>query len=168
MYIETALKMMRETGTRVKRSAWKNHEWVMMVDPTKYPTVEGDLDEYLVVADQNPGKMSTTKLRLSGPYDTRAEAEEWLEKERGAIHGLWERYEQYQKLLALKAALPLNYAEKPRFGIHQMEVAEVVPTAKHSSKRLGKSYFAALRTDKQLEVYTFTCEDFHSDDWRTA
>ena len=168
MYIEDAIKLMRATGQRMKRSAWKTHEWVMMVDPTIYPTVEGDLDEYLVVAEQHPGKMSTNILRLSGPYQIEAEAEEWLEKEREAIGGLWARYERYQSLLALKANNPLDYAEKPRFGIHQLEAAEVVPTAKASTKRLGKTYFAALRTDKQLEVYNFSCEDFHTPDWRTA
>lgn len=168
MYIEDALKVMRESGQRMKRSGWKLNEWVMLVDPRIYPTVEGDLDEYVVMAELNPGKLSSSSFRLSGPYPTEAEAQAWLDKERAAIYGLWERYDRYQKLLSLKANTPLDYAEKPRFTAAQMERATIVSSAKMSTKRLGMPYFAAMRPDKTLEVYTFTPEDFYASDWRTA
>lgn len=168
MFIEDALKTMRETGQRMKRSGWKAHEWVMMVDPRVYPTVEGDMDEYLVVTELNPGKLSSSHIRLSGPYQTHQEAEEWLTKERAAIHSLWARYERYQRLLSLKASTPLDYAEQPRFSVLQMEKASITASAKMSTKRLGMPYFAGMRPDKCLEVYTFTPEDFHASDWRTA
>jgi hypothetical protein len=168
MYIEDALKLMRGTGTRMKRTHWDRVDWVCLVDPTIYPTVEGDLDEYTVVTQQAPGKPSSALLRLSGPFLTKAEATDWLHRETAAIGTLWDRYDRYNRLKALRADGPLDYAEKPRWTREQLETATISPSAKMSTKRLSMPYFAAMRKDNRMEVYTFTGEDFLESDWRTA
>ena len=168
-YFEDALKMMREQNLRVKRASWKRSpQWIMMVDPRIYPTVDGDTSEYNVFVRSIPSNPQSVPISVKKDMATKAEAEEFVKSELEATKKITERYIRYTELVKLRSAGPLDYAEKPRFSIEQLEGAWVANSAKPSSRRLGKPYIAAMATDNTLEIYTLTMEDLAADDWRVA
>lgn len=152
----------------MKRAAWKDKLWVCLCDPRKYPNLVGGGEEYNVMARRDPKNEDSPCVKLAGPYDTEAEAQAWVDGQMSQITAMWERYDRYNRLVQMRAATPLDFAEKPQWTKEHLEATFVQPVPKMENKRLSLPFYMSARKDGRLEVYNFAGEDFISDDWKIA